>query len=344
MIVLQEVSVSSESNVVVDVVDSFNPENSSISLRSFLKEMKFEGYNDAQIWEQAKIHYPTWRDENAFVGIARLTESSVDPPSSLSLTLEWVPQKRRGSDLYCTSVWAKFQDLLKAVRLDPQKFAPASFLTLTSDSRHGMKWNLENIESGWNHMLTLIRQRVGRTVDFLKVVELTENGHAHIHAILFNVPFVSKSWLSSTWNRLHHAYIVDIAAVRNIEYSILYLVKHQQKVLRDERAQAYFWFHRKRSWTTSRNLFELVFSIVDLTYGYLIQSEEHALFAFRLKSVTIDQEKDPPGITEIALSHQDMERLRNYDTRELVEAEVLRIVANHFGIPSTWFRPATINQ
>jgi hypothetical protein len=280
---------------VEEVSELFNPENSKISLTSFLKEMKFQKYPDAKIWEQARIQYPIWRDENAYVAIARLTQDS-EPPSNLSLILEWVPQKRRGSDIYCTAVWAKFQPLLKAVRVDPQRFSPASFLTLTSDAKRGTEWNLETIEKGWNHMLTLIRQRVGRTVEFLKVVELTEKGHAHIHAILFNVPFVSKAWLSSTWNRLHHAYIVDIQAVRNIEYSIDYLLKHQQKVLRDEDAQAYFWFHRKRSWTTSRGLWKLVESVVDLTKDYLIQSNEHLIHCCRLKSVALS-----PGSVVISL-------------------------------------------
>lgn len=323
-------------DATVDARDSFDPGNSAVSLRSFLKEMKFENYSDSQIWDFARHEYPRWRDERAYVVVARLSESSIDQPSTLNLTLEWVPQKRRGSEIYCSSIWGKFQPLLKAVRLDPQRFIPASFLTLTSDSNRGMQWNLENIENGWNHMLTLIRQRVGRTVQFLKVVELTKKGHAHIHAVLFNVPFISKKWLSTTWNRLHHAYVVDISAVRNIEATILYLIKHQQKVLRQEDTQAYFWFHRKRSWTTSRALFDLVFSIVDLTSYYLIQKDFPVLYGFRLTTVVIGQEKDPPNEIEIPLTREDMIALRAFSSRDVVEVVVLSIVSRHFDIPSDW--------
>ena len=335
MIVLTETSVKLQlSNPSVnEYQELFDPLTRELSLRSFLSDMAAVGYSDSEIYEIAKVEFPKWRDANAYVPIARLVSSSETLPRTLSINVEWVPQARRGSQLYCTKIWARFQDLKKAVVLSPQSFSPASFITLTSDSKNGMQWNLENIEKSWNKLMTLIRQRVGRRVHFMKVVELTKKGHAHIHAILFCVPYLSKDWLSKTWARLHFAPIVDIKAVRNLPETIDYLIKHQQKVLEDTDQQAYFWMHKKRCWTVSRGLFVLVYTIVDLISGYLIQSDFEVICSIRLSAVVIDQDKDPPESESIYLTSDEMVTISKITNKELLELAVSRMVAKAWDTP-----------
>ena len=328
---------SEQKSIVATYQEMFNPDNREISLRTFLSDMKDIGYSDSEIYEVAKVEFPKWRDANAYVPIARLVGSSETLPRTLSINVEWVPQARRGSLLYCTKVWARFQDLKKAAVLSPQSFLPASFLTLTSDSHNGMEWNLKDIEKSWNTFMTLVRKRYcGRRIHFMKVVELTKKGHAHIHAILFKVPYISKEWISKTWERLHFASIVDIVAIRNLPDTIDYLIKHQQKVLDDTDQQAYFWMHRKRCWTVSKGLFDLVYTIVDLIEGYLIQTETEVICSIRLSAVVLEQSKDPPESETIYLTTEEMTILSQITDKELLELEVSRVIARAWDIPLEW--------
>lgn len=327
---------SEQKSIVATYQEMFDPDNREVSLRSFLSDMKDIGYSDSEIYEVAKVEFPKWRDANAYVPIARLLTSNSGFPRTQSIEIEYVPQSRRGSLLYCTKVWARFQDLKKAAILSPQSFTPASFLTLTSDSHNGMKWNLQNIEKAWNKLMTLMRKRYGRRIHFMKVVELTKKGHAHIHAILFCVPYIEKSWLSKTWSRLHNAPIVDIVAVRNLPDTIDYLIKHQQKVLDDTDQQAYFWMHRKRCWTVSKGLFDLVYTIVDLIEGYLIQTETEVICSIRLSAVVLEQAKDPPESETIYLTTEEMTILSQITDKELLELEVSRVIARAWDIPLEW--------
>lgn len=329
-------SLCEQKSLVDTYRELFDPDAREISLRSFLEDMRLVGYSDQEMYEIAKVEFPKWRDTNAYVPIARLGMSSVDLPRTLSIDVTWVPQARRGSALYCTKIWAKFQDLKKAVVLSPQSFSPASFLTLTSDSKYGMEWNLKNIEKAWNKLMTLIRQRVGRKVHFMKVVELTKKGHAHIHAILFCVPYLRKDWLSKTWKRLHNAPIVDIKAVRNLPETIDYLIKHQQKVLEDTDQQAYFWMHKKRCWTVSKGLFDFVYTIVDLMSGYLIQSDFVVMCSIRLSAVVLEQGKDPPDSETIYLTLEEMVTISKINNKDLLELAVSRIIAKAWGLPLEW--------
>jgi hypothetical protein len=241
--------------------------------------------------------------------------------------IEYVPQKRRGSSLYRYSIRERFNVVKKAVRENPNPFLPASLLTLTSDSKNGMERNLQTIEKDWNNFMTQLRKRFGRRIHYLKVVELTKKGHAHIHALLFNVPYIEKSWLSKTWERIHGASIVDIQAVRNLAASIDYLLKHQQKVLRDTDTQAYFWYHRKRSWTVSRDFWEWVNSLVDLTTRLSNSNQFWVICSIRMKAVVLDPGKDPPEPEIFYLSPEQMTEVMEWSQPELLKSLLVRYVA-----------------
>lgn len=298
----------------------------SLSLRSFLKQMKFEGYTDAQMWQQAKQQYPKWRDQNAYVPVARLVREDATP-SEMFIELEYVPQKRRGSDIYRFSIRERFKAVKVAVREDARPFLPASFLTLTSNAKMGMEWNLRNCEKAWNKFMTLLRKRVGHQVHFIKSVELTKKGHAHIHALLFKVPFIEKSWISKTWSRLHNAPIVDIEAVRDIVQKIDYLLKHQQKILRDTSAQAYFWYHRKRSWTVSKDFWEWINSLVDLIPQLSNSNQFWVICSIRMRAVVIDQEKDPPPCETFYLKPEQAAEVLKWTEPEILKSLLVRFVA-----------------
>jgi hypothetical protein len=308
--------------------------STSRSLGAFLKEARAEGYSDNYLWELARKEFPVWRDENAWTCVATLRESATTP-SSMTLSVQWVQQVRRGSDLYCGLVIKKFTPLLKAARKEPAKLSPASFVTLTSNpSSKSREESIETIEHAWNILLTIIRRRHPH-IEFYKVVELTPNSAlVHMHILFFKIAYIPKEWLSKTWERLHGAPIVHIEQVRNLEHVILYLLKHQRKVMADDESMSYFWFHKKRAWTTSRNLWSIVEGIlgVDLTYANPIQTEDEYLLGFRVISITFEEGKDPPDDVDIHLSREEMTRIRAYDRPELVDylqSELMDVLQEH---------------
>jgi hypothetical protein len=283
------------------------------SLSEFLSWAKQWDSSDTEVWDIAREVYPKWKVENAWTARGALIETAT-MPSSMGTRIKWVRQVRRGSDLYCGLVIKKFSPLLEAARADPSAFSPATFVTLTSNpNAMTREESIDSIQKAWNILLTTIRKRHPE-IDFLKVIELTpKQALVHLHVLFFNCPYIPKEWLSKTWERLHSAPIVDIEMVRNLEHSILYLLKHQRKIMKDDDAMSYFWFHRKRAWTTSRHLWELVSQVlaVDLTKAKIIQTGETALFEFRLGTVIFEEGKDPPAAVDIPLTSEEMAFIRS---------------------------------
>jgi hypothetical protein len=80
------------------------------------------------------------------------------------------------------------------------------------------------------------------------------------------VPYIPQAWLSKKWEQLHNAPVVDIRKIRqNPHDAIDYILKYITKGFKDTDAMAWFWFLRKRQYTTSLGLMQEVrFALVYL--------------------------------------------------------------------------------
>ena len=174
--------------------------------------------------------------------------------SNVSAKELWVKAAKRANDVYLGKLFIKlFKPLKKLARIDPRFFHHSSFLTLTSDKKKNEEDNLALLSKHWNQFLVELKRKVGRKVRYFRVIEISEWGSIHYHVLLVNIPYVSQSWISDTWNRIHGAYIVDIRAVRNAEWAVNYILKYMKKGLENVDMMAQLWFMRIRQWSCSRD-------------------------------------------------------------------------------------------
>lgn len=114
-----------------------------------------------------------------------------------------------------------------------QKGQPTRFITLTSKPLPGdTPLSLhQRCRPQVSRLMHLIKSKFGHC-EYACVLETTRRGFPHYH-ILQRGCFIPQRWLSSTWQRLTGAKIVDIRQVRNTEGTAKYVCKYLLKTAAD---------------------------------------------------------------------------------------------------------------
>jgi len=111
------------------------------------------------------------------------------------------------------------------------KTTPKRLLTLTWDTKRP-----ESPEEAYyvmSHAFSLLvkilrRRLIPKTLDFVMIVEATEQGYPHLHALL-DCEYIPQRILSGIWKRLTGAPIVDIRQVYSPQKTASYLTKYLTK-------------------------------------------------------------------------------------------------------------------
>src|SRR5262249_20075000 len=85
--------------------------------------------------------------------------------------------------------------------------------TLTLDTKRiprGMRTD-RYLRDCWRKMRVSLSREFGESVDYVGVLEFTQNGVAHLHLLLGR--FIKQEWLSRAWSSVGGGVIVDIRMV-----------------------------------------------------------------------------------------------------------------------------------
>lgn len=120
-------------------------------------------------------------------------------------------------------------------------------LTLTLDPRRcTVEESPPYIKEVWRKMRQSFSRELGKTVEFICVMEFQQNGYAHLHVLLSH--YVSQAWIKASWQSLGGGQIVDIRQVdmhRIAGYVSKYLTK---EMILGQQTKRY------RRYTTSRGI------------------------------------------------------------------------------------------
>jgi len=102
------------------------------------------------------------------------------------------------------------------------------FLTLTLDPkklprRCSLKVRLDYLAATWRKMRVYIRRMLGRSVKFIAVVELQENGNPHLHVLVG--AYLPKRWITRAWTSLGGGWATRIEHVK-VKRVAAYLAKY----------------------------------------------------------------------------------------------------------------------
>lgn len=87
----------------------------------------------------------------------------------------------------------------------------------------------------------IIRKENGE-FEYLRVLEVTKKGWPHYHLVARS-PYIKQKWISSVWNGLTGAPIVDIRQIKKVDHVYSYVMKYLCK-------QTYIpWTNRRISWS-----------------------------------------------------------------------------------------------
>lgn len=126
------------------------------------------------------------------------------------------------------------------------------FLTVTLDvSKYTPESSLEKISEMFNMLVKYLRYR-GFKFQYFKIIELTKQNIAHVHALI-NC-YLPKSVLSVCWFAISQSYIVDIVKIHNAKMALFYITKYISKTM-NYFANKLFYFLRKRRYSYSQSFF-----------------------------------------------------------------------------------------
>lgn len=79
------------------------------------------------------------------------------------------------------------------------------FLTLTLDPKKlppglDLQSKIEYLRACWSKMRVYIKRKLGKSVQFIAVMELQQNGNPHLHALIGS--YLNKDWVSASWQAL----------------------------------------------------------------------------------------------------------------------------------------------
>jgi len=146
-----------------------------------------------------------------------LQETSGRPAQDLKLTMPY--HTRFNNEHRKSEQGARYNT---AWELADEKYKKGVFITLTTDpSRYASIGDMiEGLMDAWGNLLETLNQRYSRfgRLDFVRALEFGGSdksnhvGLPHLHVVVFGVPYIAHSWLSSYWAE-KHAKIVDIQGV-----------------------------------------------------------------------------------------------------------------------------------
>jgi hypothetical protein len=122
---------------------------------------------------------------------------------------------------------------------------PNTFITLTCNPSIGINADARRaaMAKAWHVLVGRIKRKYGYAeFPYYVIVEKTRNGEPHFH-IAARVPWIDQRWLSSQWDALTGARIVDIRRVRTARGVARYLAKYLAKDPAD-------FHHKRRAWGT----------------------------------------------------------------------------------------------
>jgi len=92
--------------------------------------------------------------------------------------------------------------------------------------------------------LAKVMRRETGSFEYLRVLEVTKKGWPHYHLVARS-PYIKQAWISSVWNDLTGAPVVDIRAIKRKDHVASYVMKYLCK-------QTYIpWTNRRVSWSKS---------------------------------------------------------------------------------------------
>jgi len=160
-------------------------------------------------------------------------------------------------------------------------YGPGVFLTLTIDHSiiPSLKDAWENVSKRWNIFMTRLSKELNvprKEIHYIWVLEAQGNGYPHIHALFLGIDWLfyagnKKEWIEDNPHskNLKHfwkwgsVYVNSTKSGQNVKNPIDYMMKYIRKTFdpysddsKKELTQAMLWAFNKRSWNTSRGIFE----------------------------------------------------------------------------------------
>ena len=155
------------------------------------------------------------------------------------------------------------------------------FLTLTVDHKKVKSLNDAwlNIAKQWNKFITRLRIELKqKKLNYIWVLEAQGNGYPHIHALFLGIDYLfyagnKQEWINDNphsknlkhfWN-WGSVFINSTKSKQSVKNPINYMMKYIRKTFdpyskdnKKELTQALLWAFNKRSWNTSRGIFDFL--------------------------------------------------------------------------------------
>lgn len=126
------------------------------------------------------------------------------------------------------------------------------FLTLTLDTKlYTEEQSVSFISGFFNLLVKLLRYR-GFKFQYFKMIELTKNHQAHIHALIST--FIDRKILVELWKQITGSFIVDIRCPKSKKHVVNYVLKYITKST-DEYQNYIFYILSRRRYSYSQNFF-----------------------------------------------------------------------------------------
>jgi hypothetical protein len=188
-------------------------------------------------------HKPSLRWENAYGikdEIVRLAKQYAEEVGDKAIVLK----NEETSKILIIPYHTRFSDKYYIKNIEKLKTIPYKLgihLELTCDPKRftNLYESKEKMLEGWNKLLTMIRkryQKLGRKIEFVRIIEFTKKGIIHFHIIIFNITrLIDADELREFWNNKYGiATWVRVERIRHMSRSINYLIKYLEKYLDDE--------------------------------------------------------------------------------------------------------------
>lgn len=126
------------------------------------------------------------------------------------------------------------------------------FLTLTlSTEQYTPEQSVDKISYFFNLFVKYMRYR-GFKFQYFKIIELTKNHVAHIHALV--TAYLPKDIIQEVWKNITGSYITHIEFIYNKEHALKYVLKYMSKSI-DYIQNKLFYLLRKRRISFSQSIF-----------------------------------------------------------------------------------------
>lgn len=158
---------------------------------------------------------------------------------------------------------------------------PGVFLTLTVDHKKvpSLKDAWKNIAEQWHLFIKKLRKELKqKKLNYIWVLEAQGNGYPHIHALFLGIDYLyyagnKQEWINDNphsknlkhfWN-WGSVFVNSTKSNQSVKNPINYMMKYIRKTFepysndnKKELTQALLWAFNKRSWNTSRGIFQFL--------------------------------------------------------------------------------------